>query len=158
MGAGSVLLGAVLVFCVGDYLDHKATSVGNQNRYADSCFSYIFPIVFLREWVRMRIDVSISERPISIAKLSRQVIQPLETGVAAVRMPKGHGEHAGHDDLHTTKILCGMLWRSLINYDNVNAMSRIVIDECGEVITQVQRWFVTIEFAKGFLEGLRACG
>ena len=103
----------------------------------------------------MWIDIRISERPIAIPKRSRQVIEPLETRVAPVLMPKGHGQHAGHDDFHAMKILCGMLWRGLVHYNDVDAASRIVVDERDEIITQIQRWFVTVEIAKGFLEGLR---
>ena len=86
----------------------------------------------------MWIDIRIGERPIAIAKLSRQVIEPLETSVAAVLMPKGHGQHARHDDLHTMKILCSMLWRSLVHHNDVDVTSSIMLNECSEIVTQIR--------------------
>jgi hypothetical protein len=62
----------------------------------------------LRERVWVRIDISISEWSIAIPKLSRQVVEPLETRIPAILMPEGHGERTWHNDLHTMKILCGM--------------------------------------------------
>src|SRR5216110_1693358 len=111
---------------------------------------YVFPIVLSnergsREWVRVWIDVSVSERPLAITKLSRQVREPLESGVAAMLMPEGHGEKPWHDDLDTMKILCGLLRCRLVNHNGVDATKSIVVDECSEIITQIQRWFIVVE-------------
>ena len=85
--------------------------------------------------MRMWIDIRISERPIAIPKLGRQMIEPLETRVATVLMPKGHGQHPRHDHLHTIKTLYGMLWRSLIHHYDVDATLRIMLNQCGEIIS-----------------------
>src|SRR5579864_3619468 len=127
MEAGSVLLDAILVCHLGDCVYHKATSARNWSRSAGFCSSYIcLSHLSLREWVRVWINIRIRERPVTIPKLSRQVREPLETRIATVLMPKGHGQHAGHDDLHTMKTLGGMFWRSLVHHNNVDPSSSIM--------------------------------
>lgn len=108
----------------------------------------------LGKWVRMRVDLSICKWPRAIPELIEQLREPFETTDTAILMTEGHREHPWHDNLHTPKILRGMLWGGLVNRDNINAKPEIVIDEIREIIVQVQTSRSAVKVAKGLLEGL----
>src|SRR5256885_1724138 len=102
----------------------------------------------------MSVDVSVCEWSRVVAELIGQLREPFEATDTTILMTEGHWKHAWHNDFHTSKIPCSMLWRGLVNYNNINAELEIVINQMREIIVQVQTRWSAIKVAKSLLEGL----
>jgi len=82
-------------------------------------------------------------------------MQPLKTYDPTIVLSKSHGQHTGHENLYTAQTTESVFWRSLIDHHDVYTTLEIVADEVLEIVSQIHVfWWMMIEIAKCFLEGL----
>src|SRR5690348_14658567 len=87
--------------------------------------------------MRIGIHLILCEGMIIISQSMWQVMQPLKTREASVLMAKGHWKHSRHQHLDAAKTNHIMFGSSLIDHNGIDTSLEIIIDEHGEVISQI---------------------